>query len=275
MTALPVLLRVPPLPRGGPVLSSAALPAAAAAGLLLSCAYAQAASGATEPGVLAALLRWAPVICGGVLLNVGISILAMALGTVLGVPLGLLLLTRNTVTRAPAWTVMQFFRNTPWLVLLFYVMFLTPYQIQIGALTIALPAWIKAVIGLALPVGANVAEIVRGGVQSIPGTQWSAAESLGFSTLQTLRMVILPQALRRMLPPWVNLHAVLTMASSLISVVGIQDGLALTKAAVSAEARPELLVPMYLLLLLLFFAYCYPVARLTLVLENRLQRGIA
>jgi polar amino acid transport system permease protein len=60
------------------------------------------------------------------------------------------------------------------------------------------------------------------------------------------------------------------MSSSLISVVGIQDGLALTKAAISAEGRPELLLPMYLLLLLLFFAYCYPVARLTLVLERRL-----
>jgi polar amino acid transport system permease protein len=275
MTTLPVLLRVAPLPHGGPLLSRAALPAAAAIGLLLSCAYAQAASGAADPSVLAALLRWAPIIIGGVLLNIGISILAMVLGTVLGLPLGLLLLARNPAARAPAWTVMQFFRNTPWLVLLFYVMFLTPYQIQIGGLTILLPAWIKAVIGLALPVGANVAEIVRGGVQSIPGTQWSAADSLGFGKLQTLRMVILPQALRRMLPPWVNLHAVLTMASSLISVVGIQDGLALTKAAVSAEGRPELLVPMYLLLLLLFFAYCYPVARLTLVLENRLQRGIA
>jgi polar amino acid transport system permease protein len=112
-------------------------------------------------------------------------------------------------------------------------------------------------------------------VQSIPGQQWAAAESLGFGRIATLRMVILPQALRRMLPPWVNLHAVLTMASTLISVVGIQDGLTLTKAALAAEGRTELLIPMYLLLLLLFFAYCYPVARLTLVLERRLHVGAA
>jgi polar amino acid transport system permease protein len=273
MTPLPVLLPVRPLqhPRSADRgLASPALPATAAAALLLSCAYAQAAAAPSHPGVLAAMLRWAPIIVSGVLLNIGISILAMALGTALGTPLGLLLMTRTAITRAPAWGTMQFFRNTPWLVLLFYVMFLTPYQLHFGSLVIPLPAWLKAVIGLALPVGANVAEIVRGGVQSIPGTQWSAAESLGFSTLQTLRMIILPQALRRMLPPWVNLHAVLTMSSSLISVVGIQDGLALTKAAISAEGRPELLLPMYLLLLLLFFAYCYPVARLTLVLERRL-----
>ena len=124
-------------------------------------------------------------------------------------------------------------------------------------------------IGLSLPVAANVAEIVRGGVQSIPEPQWSAADSLAFSPFQTLWMVILPQALRRMLPPWMNLYAILTMATTLISVVGIQDGLALTRAAIVAEARPELMLPMYGLLLLLFFAYCYPIARLTAALERR------
>ncbi len=263
---MPVLLPVAPLAKVDavkPILLAAVLV------LLASSAYAQVVAPADQ-SVLAALLRWFPVIGGGVLLNIGVSILAMALGTILGVPLGLALMARAAPIRAPGWAAMQFFRNTPWLVLLFYVMFLTPFQVNVFGLVIPLPAWLKAVIGLALPVAANVAEIVRGGVQSIPGTQWAAAESLGFSRLQSFRMVILPQALRRMLPPWVNLHAILTMSSSLISVVGIQDGLALTKAAVSAENRPELLVPMYLLLLLLFFVYCYPVARLTGVLERRL-----
>ncbi len=263
-----VLLDVAPLPKPG-LLASAKLPALIAAACLLS------AAGSAQPGVIAALLRWAPMITGGVLINIGISILAMALGTVLGLPLGLWLMARTKAVRAPAWAATQFFRNVPWLVLLFYVMFLTPFQVSVLGLVIPLPAWAKAVVGLALPVMANVAEIVRGGVQSIPVTQWSAAESLGFSRVATLRMVILPQALRRMLPPWVNLHAVLTMASSLISVVGIQDGLSLTKAALAAEGRTELLIPMYLLLLLLFFAYCYPVARLTLVLERRLHVGAA
>ena len=86
-------------------------------------------------------------------------------------------------------------------------------------------------------------------------------------------MVILPQAFRRMLPPWMNLYAIVVMATTLISVVGIQDGLTAVRAAVAAEARPNLMMPFYLLLLALFFAHTYPIARLTRALERRMRRG--
>ena len=115
-----------------------------------------------------------------------------------------------------------------------------------------LPAWLKASVGLALPVMANVAEIVRGGVQSIPDTQWQAADSLAFTRLQTIRMIILPQCVKRMTPPWMNLYAILTMATTLISIVGVQEGLTLTRAALVADGRVELFVPMYLMLLMSF-----------------------
>jgi polar amino acid transport system permease protein len=82
-------------------------------------------------------------------------------------------------------------------------------------------------------------------------------------------MVILPQAVKRMIPPWMNQYAILTMATTLISIVGIQDGLTSARAALVAEARTDLLIPMYLMLLGLFFAYCYPIARWTLALERR------
>ena len=72
-----------------------------------------------------------------------------------------------------------------------------------------IPDWIKATLGLALPVMANVAEIVRGAVQSIPTAQWESAESLAFTRRQTLWMIILPQCVKRMLPPWMNLYAIL------------------------------------------------------------------
>jgi polar amino acid transport system permease protein len=116
---------------------------------------------------------------------------------------------------------------------------------------------------------ANVAEIVRGGIQSIPQAQWESAEALAFDRRQTLWMIIIPQAVKRMIPPWMNLYAILTMATTLVSVVGLQDGLTLTRAAVVAEGRSELLIPLYLMLLALFFAYCYPIARWTQSLERR------
>ena len=82
-------------------------------------------------------------------------------------------------------------------------------------------------------------------------------------------MVILPQCVKRMLPPWMNWYAILTMATPLISIVGVNDAMTLTQDALAAESRSELLIPMYLMLLILFFCYCYPIARLTLYFERK------
>ena len=163
----------------------------------------------------------------------------------------------------------QIFRNAPWLVLLFYCMLLLPFEFRIGNTIIPLPGWLKSTFGLALPVMANTAELVRGAVRSIPFGQWEAAESLAMTRRQTMWMVILPQCVKRMLPPWMNLYAILTVATPLTSVVGVSEAMTLTGDILSSEARTELLVPMYLYLLLWFFIYCYPIARATLALEKR------
>ena len=220
---------------------------------------------------LGVLLKWLPLVFEGFLFNILVGVLAMTLGTVAGLPLGLTQMSGLRPLRTGGWLLIQLLRNAPWLVLLFYVMFLLPFELHVAGFAIPLPAWMKAVVGLALPVSANVAEIVRGGLLSIPSAQWESAESLAFSRRQVLLMVILPQALRRMLPPWMNLYAMLVMATTLISVVGIQDGLTAIRAAVSAEGRPDLMMPFYLLLLALFFAHTYPIARLTRLLERRLH----
>jgi polar amino acid transport system permease protein len=229
----------------------------------------RAAAGPAGAGILDALLRWAPLIFRGFLLNLLVSVLAMTIGTVLGIGLGLSLSSLVTPVRRAAWLVTQFFRNAPWLVLLFFCMFLLPFELDVFGLTVTLPDWIKATIGLALPVMANVAEIVRGAVQSIDYGQWEAAKALSLTRGQTWRLVILPQCVKRMLPPWMSLYAVLTMSTPLISVVGVQDAMAMTRAALSADGRPELLIPIYLMLLGWFFIYCYPIARWTRALERR------
>jgi polar amino acid transport system permease protein len=116
---------------------------------------------------------------------------------------------------------------------------------------------------------ANVSEIVRGAVNSIPSGQWESAESLAFSRLQTLWRIILPQCVKRMIPPWMNWYAILTMSTPLISIVGVNDAMTLAQDALAAEQRSELLMPMYAMLLLFFFVYCYPIARWTIRLERR------
>ena len=72
-----------------------------------------------------------------------------------------------------------------------------------------------------------------------------------------------------MLPPWMNLYAILTMATPIVSIVGVTEAMTLTGQVLAAEDRPDLLIPMYLYLLCWFFAYCYPIAVATGRLERR------
>ena len=239
--------------------------------LAIAIGIGQAAAAPAAPSILATLIKWTPLLAQGFALNIAMSFLAMGIGTVLGFVLGLALISLHRPVRGIAWFLTEFFRNSPWLVLLFYCMLLLPFELRIGDTIVPLPGWMKSTLGLSLAVMANVAELVRGAVNSIPFGQWEAAEALAFTRLQTLRMVILPQCIKRMTPPWMNLYAILTVGTPLASVVGVSEAMTLTGDILAAENRSELLVPMYLYLLLWFFLYCYPIARFTVSLERRFQ----
>ena len=128
---------------------------------------------------------------------------------------------------------------------------------------------ILMMLSLALPVMANVSEIVRGAINSIPSGQWEASESLAFTRRQQIWLIIMPQCYKRMLPPWMNLYAILTMATVLASIVGVEEVMTLAGQVLAADGRPELLVPIYSLVLVWFFVYCYPIARWTVRLEKK------
>jgi polar amino acid transport system permease protein len=242
-----------------------------AAALALSIGVGEAFAAPGAPSVLATLVKWTPLLAAGFLLNIAISFIAMALGTVAGTFLGLMQISLLRPLRGLAWALTQFFRNAPWLVLLFYCMLLLPFEMRVGGTIVPLPAWLKATFGLSLAVMANVSELVRGAVLSIPSGQWESAEALAFTRRQTLWMIVLPQCVKRMLPPWMNLYAILVVGTALASIVGVNEAMTLTGDVLAAESRTELLVPMYLYLLLWFFAYCYPIARATVSLERRFQ----
>ncbi len=223
------------------------------------------------------LVRWMPFVLWGqegrwqgFSLNIIISFLAMALGTIAGTALGLMQVSLLAPVRTGSWLLTQFFRNSPWLVLLFTIMLMLPFEIEIGDTIIPIPDWVKAVIGFSLPVMANLSEVVRGAVISLPSGQWESAESLAFTRFQTLWMIILPQCVKRMIPPWMNWYAILAMATPLASIMGVEESVTFTRQAMSAEGgRPDLLAPFYIFLLLIFFIYIYPIARLTVRLERR------
>ena len=174
------------------------------------------------------LVRWAPLLLWGFAFNILISLMAMAVGTVAGVPVGIAQLSRFAPVRVLARIVTQLFRNSPWLVLLFLCMFLIPFEIRIFGLRIPFPDWAKAILGFSLPVMANTSEIVRGAIRSIATGQWDGARALGLTRRQTLGLVILPQSVKRMLPPWMNLYSLITMSTVNASIVGVSEMITLT-----------------------------------------------
>jgi polar amino acid transport system permease protein len=275
---LAVMLRLPsrlrsPAPcfdrSGGSGLVTARFGVVLLAVFAASVAIAQVQLSPAQASVPELLLKWTPLLLKSFLFNLLISFFAMLIGTAAGVMLGFARISLHGPIRGTSWIVVQFFRNAPWLVLLFFVMFLLPFELHVGGRTVPLPDWIKATFGLALPIMANVAEIVRGAVQSIPTAQWEAARSLAFSRRQTLWKIILPQCVKRMLPPWMNWYAILTMATTLASIVGVSEVMAITGRITNAEGRTDLLIPIYTYVLLLFFAYCYPISAWTRRLEAR------
>ena len=209
---------------------------------------------------------------GGFVLNIIISIACMTISTVLGIIFGLAQISLQPVVRWFAWFMTQFFRNSPWLVILYVMLYLLPFQINIGFASFEFSPVAKSILGLSLVVAANISEIVRGAIQSIPSGQWEAARAMGYTNNQILRLVIFPQAFKRMIPPWMNWYAILTMGTTLTNLVGVPEGLTSVRQVLELEGE-RFAIPLYTILMLLFLLYCYPIAWWTRKLEQRVVRG--
>jgi polar amino acid transport system permease protein len=248
---------------------------------IFAAASAQAASPEGLITPLAALFKWAPFILWGpegeltgFALNLIISLFAMILGTVAGAALGLMQVSLLLPVRQGSWIVTQFFRNSPWLVLLFTIMLLFPFEIDLNSIgidvIIPIPDWVKAVIGFSLPIMANISEVVRGAVISLPSGQWESAESLAFTRRQTMWMIILPQCVKRMIPPWINWYCILAMSTPICSIMGVEESVTFTSQALNAEGdRPEMIPVFYSFLMVIHFVYTYPIARWSIRLEKK------
>jgi polar amino acid transport system permease protein len=219
------------------------------------------------------LVDWLPLLAKGFGVNVIVSLVAIGLASVAGVLIGIAEIAPQRIVRWPATFYVTVFRNAPYLVVVFAVSYTIPFEVRLFGTTFPFSDWLKAAIGLALPASAHAAELVRGAIRSIPEAQWEAARALGFSDRQTLRLVILPQSLRRILPPWTNLCASVSMASALAALVGVSELLHTATDASTAVRRTEFTIAIYLLILFWFFLFCHPLSRLTRHLEQRLSVG--
>ncbi|WP_336068908.1 amino acid ABC transporter permease [Nitratireductor rhodophyticola] len=202
------------------------------------------------------------VILRGLGLTVSISLLAIALGSVLGVLVGLALTYGNRPLRFVVRAYTDFIRGTPVLVLVlasFYIL---------STIGIELNAFQAGVFALAVFCSSHVGEIVRGALQAIPAGQTEAARAIGLTFRQTFTSVLWPQALRQMLPTWVNTAAEMVKASTLLSVIGVAELLLRTQEIIS---RNFMSLEFYFLAGLLYFAINYAIERFGKYVERKVS----
>lgn len=204
-----------------------------------------------------------PYLLRGAVSTVLIAAAVIALGTAGGVLLGLLRFTPWPWLGRAVAAVVEVVRAVPLLLLLFFIFFGLP------ALGIKIPTFPAAVLAMSLWMTVNTAEVVRGGIQSIPRGQFEAGRSAGLSELQLMRHVIFPQAVRRMIPPFVGLCTILVKDTSLAAIIGVFE---LTRAAQETIERTLRSFEIYLAAAALYFVVCFPLTRLAQRAEARLPR---
>jgi polar amino acid transport system permease protein len=200
-------------------------------------------------------------------------ILALA-GEAIGIALGLVLaafsLSKRAVVRAPARVYVNFFRGTPllWQLTFFFFGIVLGLRLDVGVFTVA-------ILVFGLNTAAYAAEVFRAGIQSIEQGQLEAARSVGMSYFQALRLVLLPQAIRRVIPPLTNEFVILVKDTSLVAVLGLtleqQD---LLSAARDIFAQEFNATP-FVAAAAAYLAITLPMIRAVTMLERRLRSGLA
>ena len=185
-------------------------------------------------------------------------------GLALGLLVGPVLLSARAWLRGIGTGFVQFFRCTPLMVQMVWFYYALP--ILTG---FKIPASVAAGLGLTLYMGAFCAEIFRGGVISIDRGQWDAARALGLRHGRMMRHVILPQAARRMVPPFVNQSVLQLKNTSLLYVVAVPDLMYTSYALTSKTYRP---LETYTVVALIYFLVLYPSTMLAKRLETRFER---
>lgn len=168
--------------------------------------------------ILALIVQYWPRLIAGLGLTVQITIISLILAGILGMVFGLLSVSKRKSLRAIALVYVDIVRGTPLLVQAFFIYFGIP-----AALGIQSDPVVSGVITLSLNAGGYLAEIVRGGIESISRGQMEAARSLGLPYGMAMRSVILPQAIRTMTPALINQCIITLKDTSLLSVIGVTE----------------------------------------------------
>ncbi|MAG98791.1 MAG: amino acid ABC transporter permease [Alphaproteobacteria bacterium] len=211
-----------------------------------------------------AILSTLPFLFEGLWTTFKISLITIILGSLLGVTVGLLRTLDIALITYPLGAYIHALRGTPFLIHLYVIYFMLPTT---GISWLQLEAFPAAVIALSLYTSTYVSEIVRAAIQAVPPGQTEAARSTGMTALQCMWYVVLPQAVKMMIPPMGGVYVIIIKGTSIVSVIGIAE---LVRAGEHATQRhPKEMMVIYGLTALMYFLYCYPVLRLARWAEGK------
>lgn len=207
--------------------------------------------------------RW--LFLNGTLVTIGLTVAVVVLGMLLGMLAGLAQVSRFSVLRWVSWLYIELFRCTPLLVQLLWFYYALPMLagIQIDAVT-------ASVLTLSLYGGSFYAEIIRGGIVSIEAGQSEAGLALGLTPIKVMQRIVLPQAVKRMIPPLMNQSIIQFKNTSLVSVVAVPDLLYQGQVAATDTFRP---LEVYSVVALIYFVVLVPLTAIVKQGERKLQAG--
>jgi len=208
--------------------------------------------------------RW-----GGLPLTLILSTFGIAFAFPIGILLALGRRSRMPAIKAMCVAYIELIRGVPLISLLFMSSVMLPLFLPEG---FSIDKLLRAQLAIIFFAAAYIAEIVRGGLQAIPKGQYEGAESIGLSYWQQTRKIVLPQALKVVIPPLVSTFIALFKDTSLVVVIGIFDLTQAAKAALADPAWTGFGVEAYLFIGLIYFVFCYSISRYSRSLERDLKR---
>ncbi|WP_123150422.1 amino acid ABC transporter permease [Mesorhizobium delmotii] len=203
---------------------------------------------------------------GGLPVTLLLAISALGIGFPFGVVLALGRRSVLPVPRLLSIGLIEIIRGLPLVSLLFMASIMLPVMLPDG---MTLDKLARACVALTVFSAAYIAEVVRGGLQSIPAGQPEAARALGLSWVQTTRLIVLPQALRNVIPPLTNTVIVMVKNTALVLVVGLFDLLSAGKAALTDPDWPSPFAETYLFIAAIYFVICFGISKYSIFLEAR------
>jgi polar amino acid transport system permease protein len=208
------------------------------------------------------LLNYLPLLGNGIMVTLAFTFGTIVLGLIIGLAIGMARLSRLWIVNAPLILLTEVFRCTPPLVQLVWFYYALPVLIDVQ-----IPGTLAATLVLSFYVGAFYSEIFRGGIISIDKGQWEAARALGLRPWSMMWKVILPQAIRRMVPPFMNQSVIQLKTTSLVSTIAVPD-LLYNGSLITAETYRPLEV--YTVIALVYFCLLFPATRAVQWYERRL-----